>query len=145
MPDQAERTPSPPPAHGAGTLPWGVTVDDYSAELRAGDGFLGDQANSRSFKAILDWWRAKLEEADEDPLGDTPTGAISRRQLDKLLVEGDPEAAGLVHGVVEEFAHSLAEVAGRLLHEEAWRGTERIVVGGGMRASRVGELSMGRA
>src|SRR5918993_4351811 len=94
MPDQAERTPSPPPAHGAGTLPWGVTVDDYSAELRAGDGFLGDQANSRSFKAILDWWRAKLEEADEDPLGDTPTEAISRRQLDKLLVEGDPEAAG---------------------------------------------------
>jgi predicted NBD/HSP70 family sugar kinase len=122
-----------------------VAVDDYSAEIRVEGGFLGDQANSRAFKAMLDYWRAKLEEADEDPLGDTPTEAISRRQLDKLLVEGDPEAAGLVHGVVEEFAQSLAAVVGRLLREEAWRGTERIVVGGGMRASRVGELAMGRA
>jgi predicted NBD/HSP70 family sugar kinase len=144
MPDQAERPSSLP--HGSGHLPWGVTVDDYNAEIRADDGgFLGDQASNRAFKAILDWWRAKLHDADEDPLGDTPTEAISRRRLDKLLVEGDPEAAGLVHGVVEEFAQSLAGVAGRLLDEVAWRGTERIVVGGGMRASRVGELATGRA
>ena len=143
MPDQAQRAALPP--HGAKTLPWGVTVDAYNAEIRAGGGFLGDQASSRAFKAILDHWRAKLEDADEDPLGDTPTEAIGRRQLDKLLVEGDPEAAGLVHGVVEEFAQSLAEVAERLMQEEAWRGTERIVVGGGMRGSRVGELAMGRA
>lgn len=143
MPDQAERTASQP--HGAERLPWGVRVDAYNAELRAGGGFLGDQASSGAFKAILDHWRAKLQDADEDPLGDTPTEAISRRQLDKLLVDGDLEAAGLVHGVVEEFAQSLAEVAGRLLAEDAWRGTERIVVGGGMRGSRVGELAMGRA
>jgi predicted NBD/HSP70 family sugar kinase len=121
-------------------------VDAYNAEIRAGDdGFLGDKASNRAFKAILAYWRDKLRRVDDDPLGDTPDEAISRHQLDKLLVEGDPEAAGLVHGVVEEFAQSLADVAGRLLREEAWRGTERIVVGGGMRASRVGELAMGRA
>ena len=144
MPDQAER-PAPPRVHGAECLPWGVTVDAYNAEIRAGGGFLGDQASNRAFKAMLDHWRAKLDEAGDDPLGDTPTEAISRRQLDKLLAEGDPEAAGLVHGVVEEFAQSLAEVAGRLLEEPAWHGTERIVVGGGMRGSRVGELAVGRA
>lgn len=143
MPDQAERP--APQIHGAETLPRGVTVDAYNAEIRAGGGFLGDQASSRAFKAILDYWRAKLHDADEDPLGETPTAAISRRQLDKLLVDGDPEAAGLVLGVVEEFAQSLAEVAGRLLEEKAWRGAERVVVGGGMLGSRVGELAMGRA
>jgi predicted NBD/HSP70 family sugar kinase len=145
MPDQAERIAAPGLIHGAETLPWGVTVDAYGAEIRAGGGFLGDQASSRAFGAILDHWRARLHDADEDPLGDTPTDAISRRQLDRMLAEGDWEAGGLVHGVVEEFAQSLAEVAGRLLDEPAWHGTECVVVGGGMRGSRVGELAIGRA
>ena len=145
MPDQAERAAAPPLVHGAATLPWGVAVDAYNAEIRAGHGFLGDQASNRAFKAILDHWRATLQDADEDPLGETPTDAIGRGQLDRMLAEGDWEAGGLVHGVVEEFAQSLAEVAGRLLDEPAWHGTECVVVGGGMRASRVGELAIGRA
>ncbi len=141
----APERPFPLP-HGAGALPWGVSVDAYNAEIRAEDGgFLGDKASNRAFEAMLAYWRDTLRKVDEDPLGDTPTEAIGRRQLDRLLAEGDPEAAGLVHGVVEEFARSLAEVAGRLLREAAWRGTERVVVGGGMRGSRVGELAMGRA
>src|SRR4028118_478167 len=78
MPDQAQRAALPP--HGAKTLPWGVTVDAYNAEIRAGGGFLGDQASSRAFKAILDHWRAKLEDADEDPPGDTPPAAGGRRR-----------------------------------------------------------------
>ena len=61
-----------------------------------------------------------------------------------LLAEGDPEVAGLVHGVVEEFAQSLAVVVKRLLKLKGWQETERIVVGGGMRGSRVGELAIGR-
>ena len=145
MLEQAE-TPALLPRHGAENLPWGVAVDAYNAEIRAeDDSFLGDKASNRAFKAILAYWRDALRRVDEDPLGDTPNEAISRRQLDKLLLEGDPEAAGLVHGVVEEFAQSLAGVAKRLLREEAWRGTERVVVGGGMRGSRVGELAIGRA
>jgi predicted NBD/HSP70 family sugar kinase len=119
-------------------------VDACNAELRTSDGFLGDQASNRAFKALLADWRKRLREVDEDPLGDTPAEAIGRCQLDRLLAEGDPEAAGLVHGVVEEFAQSLAEVIRRLLKLKEWGGTERIVVGGGMRASRVGELAIGR-
>lgn len=143
MPDQSQRPTAP--HHGASSLPRGVTVDDYSAELRVEGGFLGDQANSRAFDAILAYWRDKLGRTDDDPLGDVPAEAINRRQLDRLLEHGDAEVAGLVHGIVEEFAQALADVVGRLLDERAWQGTERIVVGGGMRASRVGELAMGRA
>ncbi len=135
---------APLPAHGADLL-HAVRVDACNAELRTQDGFLGDRASSRAFRALLDHWRKRMAKADEDPLGDAPTAEIPRRELDRLLAEGDPEAAGLVHGVVEEFAQSLFEVTRRLLKEKAWQGTERIVVGGGMRASRVGELAIGRA
>lgn len=142
MPEQAER-----PAfseHGAAALP-AVTVDAYNAELKTPDGFLGDRASSRAFKALLEEWRKKLRAMDdEDPLGEAPTAEIGRRQLDRLLADGDPDVAGLVHGVVEEFAQSLAIVVKRLLKLKDWEGTERIVVGGGMRGSRVGELAIGR-
>jgi len=142
MPDQV------PPAfteHGTAALP-AVIVDAYNAELKTPEGFLGDRASSRAFKARLDEWRKKLREVEgEDPLGDAPTAEIGRRQLDKLLADGDAEAAGLVHGVVEEFAQDFATVIRRLLKQKEWQDTERIVVGGGMRASRVGELTIGRA
>ena len=62
-----------------------------------------------------------------------------------MLEEGEPEAAGLVQGAVEEFAEQLAEVIRRFLRLKQWRDTERFVIGGGMRASRIGELAIGRA
>ena len=40
---------------------------------------------------------------------------------------------------------SLRRVAHRLLKLKSWQATERIVVGGGFRASRIGELAIGRA
>ena len=73
--------PAPPrfQDHGAATLP-AVTVDSYNAELRTPEGFLGDRASSRAFKALLDWWRKRLREVDEkDPLGEAPTQDIPRR------------------------------------------------------------------
>jgi predicted NBD/HSP70 family sugar kinase len=138
--------PAPPrfQDHGAATLP-AVTVDSYNAELRTPEGFLGDRASSRAFKAILEWWRQRLREVDEDdPLGEAPTEEIPRRKLDEMLVSGDAEAAGLVHGVVEEFAQGLATVVKVLLKLKEWRGTERIVIGGGLRGNRVGEMAIGR-
>ena len=33
----------------------------------------------------------------------------------------------------------------RFLRVPSWKGTERIVIGGGLIASRIGELAMGRA
>jgi predicted NBD/HSP70 family sugar kinase len=138
--------PAPPrfQDHGAATLP-AVILDSYNAELRTPEGFLGDRASSRAFKALLDHWRKRIRgSAEDDPLGDAPTKDIPRRQLDELLASGDTEAAGLVHGVVEEFAQSLATVVRALLKLKHWRKVERIVVGGGMRGSRVGELAIGR-
>src|SRR5215471_2374410 len=58
---------------------------------------------------------------------------------------GDPEAAGVVQGAIEDFAQELALVTRRFLKLRSWRDTERIVVGGGLRDSRVGELIIGRA
>jgi hypothetical protein len=57
-----------------------------------------------------------LRKQGEDPLGDGPTEDLNKKLLDKLLAE-----------------------------LKAWRDTARLAIGGGFRASRVGELVMGRA
>ena len=122
-----------------------VTIDAYNAELRSSEGFIGDRASKRAFDAILDDWRERLRKLDSDPLGETATEEISKKKLDRLLVGDDLEAAALVHGVVEDFAQELATVVRRFLRLKSWQGTQRIVVGGGLRASRVGELAIARA
>ena len=60
------------------------------------------------------------------------------------MTKGDAEAAGIVQGAIEEFSQELALVIRRYLKTKGWKDTERIVVGGGFRASRVGELVIGR-
>jgi predicted NBD/HSP70 family sugar kinase len=141
--------PSPAPAptiipHGALQLPT-VTLDSYNVELRDKEGFVGDRASNRAFRAILDDWRERLRQLGDDPLGDTPSREISKKKLDKVLAEGDPEAAGVIQGTIEDFAQELATVVRRFLRLKGWRDTERIVVGGGLRESRIGELAIGRA
>jgi predicted NBD/HSP70 family sugar kinase len=130
-------------AHGAEQLSL-VTVETYNAELRTSDGFIGDRASKRAFQAILDEWRERMRKAGEDPLGDAPSDELSKKQLDKLLVDGDAEAAGVIHGAIEDFAQEFAAVVRRLLRLKCWKDTERIVVGGGLRQSRIGELAIGR-
>ena len=130
--------------HGAPQLV-AVTVDTYNEELRDGEGFIGDRASKRAFQSILDDWRERLRKVGDDPLGDESTSDIGKKKLDKLLVDGDVEAAGLVQGAIEEFAQELAGVIRRFLRLKSWKGTECIVIGGGFRASRVGELAIGRA
>jgi predicted NBD/HSP70 family sugar kinase len=130
--------------HGGSVLP-AVTVDTYNEELRDEDGFVGDRASRRAFRAILADWRDKLKEHGDDPFDGAPMEGISKSKLDKLLAGDDPILAGLVHTVVEEFAGELAVVVRRFLRLPSWKGTERIVLGGGLIASRIGELAMGRA
>jgi predicted NBD/HSP70 family sugar kinase len=130
-------------AHGAKLLP-SVEVDSYNLEIRDEDGFIGDRASRSAFQAIVDKWREPLRKLGEDPLGDTPTEDISKKKLDALLAEGEPEVAGVIHSAVEEFAGELTAVIRRFLKTPSWRDTECIVVGGGFRASRVGELAIGR-
>ena len=130
-------------AHGAMRLP-AVQVDSYNVEIKDDEGFLGDRASKGAFRDIIENWRKPLRKAGADPFGDQSSDDISKKQLDELLCGGDSEAAGVIHGAVEDFALELALVIRRFLKLKAWRETERIVIGGGFRASRIGELVIGR-
>ena len=132
------------PTHGASVLP-SVEVKSYNVEIEDEDGFVGDKASRRVFWEILDKWRKPLKELGEDPLGDKPSEEIGKKKLAALLAEGDPEAAGLVQSAVEEFAQQLTTVIRRFLRLKDWRNTECLVIGGGFRASRLGELAIGRS
>jgi hypothetical protein len=145
MADKEADSPSPTPfTHGAQDLSR-VVVDAYNAELRTPEGFVGDRASKRAFQSILEDWRERMRKAGEDPLGETPSDEISKKTLDKLLTGGDAEAAGLIHGAIEDFSQEFAAVIRRFLRLKEWKDTERIVVGGGLRESRIGELAIGRA
>ena len=130
-------------SHGAQQLP-SVTVDTYNAELRSEGGFIGDRASNRAFRSILQDFRERMGQQGDDPFGETPSEELSKKKIDKVLMEGDPEAAGIVQGVIEEFSQEFATVIRRLLRTKSWRRTSHIVVGGGLRQSRVGELAIGR-
>src|SRR5262245_9343952 len=131
-------------AHGAAELPE-VILKSYNLEIRDDEGFIGDRASGRAFRALLDEVRAQVSEVTKDPLGKKPSKDISKRELDKILANGDTVAAGIIHGAIEEFAKQFAGVVRRYLRLKTWRDTERIVIGGGIRQSRVGELVIGRA
>lgn len=130
--------------HGVLRLP-SVDIDNYNIELKDDDGFLGDRACKGAFRRILHDLRKPLKKKGEDPLGKAPSEAIAKGSLDEALVGEDIEAAALVHGAIEEFAQELAYVTGRFLKTKAWADTECIVVGGGFRKSRVGEIAIARA
>jgi hypothetical protein len=129
--------------HGATRLP-SVDVDSFNIELKDDDGFLGDRASKGAFRKILDTLRKPLKKNGDDPLGSKPAEAIGKNALDEALVGDDINASALVHGAIEEFAQEFAYVTQRFLKTKAWADTERIVVGGGFRQSRVGELAIAR-
>jgi hypothetical protein len=129
--------------HGATRLP-SVEVDSFNIELKDDDGFLGDRASKGAFRKIFDDWRKPLHKSGEDPFGDEPSDKFNKKTLDAILVGDDTEASAVVHSAVEEFAQELAYVTRRFLKTKAWARTERIVVGGGFRDSRLGELAIAR-
>ncbi|HEV7733944.1 MAG TPA: ROK family protein [Candidatus Binatia bacterium] len=136
---------SPVASHGSAELP-AVTVDSYNVELKDDDGeFVGDSASKAAFGASLEKWREPLRALGSDPFGDQPTDELGKKALEDVLLQGEPEAAGVVHGAIEDFAQAFAAVTRKLLKLKDWKGTERIVVGGGFRAGRIGELAIGRA
>jgi hypothetical protein len=69
---------------------------------------------------------------------------ISKKELDAVLIGDDAEASALVHSAVENFAQELAHVTRRFLKSKPWEKTDRIVVGGGFRDSRLGEVAIAR-
>lgn len=131
-------------AHGAAQLP-SVVLDGYNVEVKDDKGFVGDRASNRAFRETLEEWRKAARQNGEDPIGDDPSTDISKKKLDKALAGDDLEAAGVVLGAVEDFSQALAMVIRRFLKLKDWKDTERFVIGGGLRDSRVGELAIGRA
>ena len=129
--------------HGAARLP-SVDVDSFNLELKDDEGFLGDRASKGAFREIFDRWRKPLRKSGKDPFGDVPSDKISKKALDDILIGDDTEASAVVHSAIEEFAQELAHVTRRFLRTKAWARTERIVVGGGFRDSRLGELAIAR-
>ncbi|MDA9508342.1 glucokinase [Bradyrhizobium sp. CCBAU 11386] len=129
--------------HGASRLP-SVDVDSFNIEIKDEDGFLGDRASKGAFREILDRWREPLRKTGEDPFGKEPSDQISKKTLDAILIGDDTEASALVHSAIEDFAQELAQVTRRFLKTKAWAKTERIIVGGGFRDSRLGELAIAR-
>src|SRR3954465_3033774 len=131
-------------AHGASRLPW-VEIDSFNLELKDEEGFLGDRANKAAFWETLEEWRKPLRKSGDDPFGKELSENISKKELDATLIGDDSEASAVVHSAVEDFAQELAYVTRRFLKTKAWDKTERIVVGGGFRDSRFGELAIARA
>src|SRR5947209_846510 len=129
--------------HGAMRLP-SVDVDSFNIELKDDEGFLGDRASKGAFRKILEQWRKPLRKSGEDPFGKEPSDKISKKALDSVLIGEDVEASAVVHSAIEDFAQELSYVTRRFLKTKAWAKTERIVVGGGFRASRLGELAIAR-
>lgn len=129
--------------HGARELP-NIIVDCYGDDVRGKDGYFGDLVSKGAFKGLMQDLRAQLSQGAGDPIGDEPA-ELTRGRIDKLLEQGDSAAAGVVFTVVEKFAQNIAQVVKSLQKIKSWGGVERIVVGGGFRGSRVGELAIGRA
>ncbi len=135
---------SKPFVHGS-KMHEAVIVDGYNVELKDAEGFIGDRASKRAFVSILEKRREQMRKVTVDPLGDSPTEELKKKELERVLTDGELEAAGLVHGAIEEFAEELAAVANRFLKLKSWQDTERIVVGGGFRSGKLGELAISRA
>jgi predicted NBD/HSP70 family sugar kinase len=131
------------PFHGVRELPR-VIVDSYGEDVRTREGYFGDLASNGAFKKLVADLRDELSEGAGDPIENEPA-ELTRRRIDKLLKDGDSASAGLILSVVEQFAQNIAQVVKSLFRLRAWRDVERIVVGGGFRDSRVGELAIGRA
>jgi hypothetical protein len=130
--------------HGALRLP-SLDVDSYNLELKDDEGFLGDRASKGAFRDIIENWRAELRKVGVDPLGEDDSEELSKKKLDEILARGDNEAAGIIHGAIEVFSQQFALIIRRFLKLKEWKDTQRLVIGGGFRASRVGELVIGRA
>jgi hypothetical protein len=143
MSDQTATLPALP-VHGGARLP-AVEVDSYNLETKDDEGFLGDRVRKGAFYEIIENWRKPLRKKGDDPFGEEDSDKLNKKKLDAVMTEGDPEAAGVVQGAIEDFSQELALVIRRFLKVKSWRDTSRIVMGGGFRASRIGELVIGRA
>src|SRR5690242_1413533 len=100
--------------HGALRLP-SVEVDSYNVESKDDEGFIGDRASKGAFRDIIENWRAELRKVGVDPLGEEASEELSKKKLDEILTRGDAEAAGIIHGAIEDFSQEFALIIRRFL------------------------------
>lgn len=129
--------------HGATALP---TVDllSHSLEFKQNGRFVGDQANTESFKAHLQRQRQIARRSTGDPFGKKSGEVPSIKKLDKLLESGNAQAVALLQSAVDDYACGLVRVIKRYRRSRSWRSVEHIVVGGGFSGHRIGELAVAR-
>ncbi|KQV44067.1 MULTISPECIES: ROK family protein [unclassified Rhizobium] len=132
-----------PLIHGALELP-SVLVDDYNNETRERGQFVGDKANKGAFQEKLHHWRKVLRDYGDDPLGKTLTNTVSKKKVDALLESKNVSDVALAMATIEDFSRDFADVITKFMAFKAWAKTERIVVGGGFRESRTGEIAIAR-
>ncbi|GAB4068101.1 ROK family protein [Ancylobacter sonchi] len=146
MPGKTAKKSNPTPpdvtVHGASTLA-AVTVDGFNAQLRDGDGFVGDRARRAAFFEIFERWR-QLAERKLPLLDEVSPDDMSKSRIDEALAEGRPQEQALVHSAIEDYARELLVVIRRLLRSESWRDTQRIVIGGGLKTGRFAEIAIAR-
>ena len=131
--------------HGVSRLR-GLTIDSYNLAIPDpdGKGFLGDRASQTAFRNVLDTVR-KAHATGKDPFGRTRSAALSKKDIDLVLVGGDADASHMMHLAVEEFARRLVHVVQCFRAQPAWEGVKRIVLGGGLPESQFGQLAIRRA
>src|ERR1700748_1534389 len=112
---------------GSRRLP-AVEVDSYNVELKDNEGFIGDRASKGAFRNMIDQIRRTLRKSGDDPLGEEDSDELSKAELDSLLLQGEPEAAGIIHAAIEEFSQEFALIIQRYLKLKEWKNTERIVI-----------------
>ncbi|HVR53506.1 MAG TPA: ROK family protein [Pseudorhodoferax sp.] len=129
--------------HGVMALP-GLEITGYNLEVEDAQGFVGDRASQTAFRRMLDAWRKRYrDKGREDPFGQLPSSQLSKKVLDRALRgKTASEQGDIVRGAVEEFAIELTLVIERFMRQQAWRGVQRIVIGGGFPESEVGELAI---
>lgn len=144
--------------HGATDLP-SVVVQSYNLEVRDDEGFVGDRASQTAFRKLLETWRRRKGQRkgqrkgrkkgqDQgrkkgDPLARVHSAELTKSEIDRALQQKEAdEMTDAVHGAIEEFAEELAAVIKRFSRQKAWKGVERIVIGGGFPESDVGERAI---
>ena len=134
---------SPLIRHGASKLPL-VSVDSYNLDVKDGKEIVNNRIKKSVFGVKLDALRERLRAVGGDPLGDVPSSELSKKQMHAILTGEDLEAAAVMNGAIESFAQDFANVIKLFLSDKAWKGVERIVVGGGFKEGEIGLRTIAR-
>ncbi|WP_279479676.1 ROK family protein [Aureimonas sp. SK2] len=114
--------------------------------MRQGEAFIGDLASGSEFRRILSRERKKVPAEDEPPFGWQRTKDIDGNDLEAALTARDGEAeAVVIERALDAFTDHFASVLLRFLVTDSWKGTRRIVCGGGLMEGELGAELLRRA